>query len=101
MAVERVEHQIQHELLQLHAIAEDGGHVGFQGDGDGNAPPGGIGLEQTEHVVDDVADIERESRGGSPLEQRSNAPHDLAGVLAILDDPVCGFERPVEVGRRR
>ena len=98
--IQRVEHQIQHQLLQLHAIAENGGHPGFQDDFDVNAPSGGVGLEETEHVADDVADVERHSLGGSTLEQRPDAPHDLASVLPILDDSLRSFECLVEVGRR-
>ena len=99
--LERVEHEIQHQLLQLNPIGEDGRQIGVQHDIEGHVLARRVAVEQAKHLANDLAEIERHFLDGRPFEQGAHSPNDLAGVLAVLDDPFCCLHGLGNVRRRR
>src|SRR5262249_13191664 len=57
-------------------------------------------LNKRENVTHEIVDIERRRCGAVLAEHRADAGDDLAGAMAVIDDPLQGSCRPVEVGLR-
>ena len=98
---ERVEHEIQHQLLQLNPIGEDGREIWVQHQIEGHVLARRVAVEQAKHLPNDLAEIELHFLDGRPFEQGAYSPNDLAGVLAVLDDPFCCLHGLGNVRRRR
>ena len=59
---ERVEHEIQHQLLQLNPIGEDGREIGGQHHIEGHVLTRRVAVEQAKHLSDDLVEIEPHSQ---------------------------------------
>ena len=88
-------------MLQLNPIGEDGREIGVQHHIEGHVLTRRVAVEQAKHLPNDLVEIEPHSLNGRPLEQGAHSSNDLAGVLAVLDDPFCGLHGLGKVRRRR
>ena len=84
--VSRVEDQVEHELLELHAIARNRRQIGSQFTDHGDAPPDEVGLDEVQHLLDDLVERERLQGHLAALEHGAQPLDDLARAAVRRHD---------------
>ncbi len=99
--LERVEQQVEDDLLQLDTVAEDTWKIGGEIDIDRYAAGRDIALQDLDHVVDAVVQVDAGVFGGVFTQQRAQAAHDFGRALIVGDDVGECRSQLEEVGHRQ
>ena len=93
-------HEIEHHLLQLDAVAEDGRQRVVELEFDARPVGGGFGPREHQGIVEHGLDVERAEMRPPAAQELAHAAHDAAGVVD-LGDEVRQIGVGARAGRRR
>src|SRR5580704_2455748 len=99
--LDTVEEQVENHLLQLHAIARYGAQVLVQISLHGDAPFRSLAAQKTEHLGDDLIQIEIDFIEGRVLEKGADAPYHFSRFCAVADNSCGSLLHFSQAGRLR
>src|SRR5204863_2254807 len=82
--VERVQHEIQHDLLQLDSVAPHGTETRIQIERDANLSDHGVAMQQANHILNQPVQIECFELRFVLLNERAHLANDLARTFGVL-----------------
>ena len=86
--IESVQEEVEEDLLELDAVAEDLRQIGVELVQNGDAADHGVAVEQADHFLEDGVEVERPQVRGVFLHERPDPTDDLAGAGVIVGDVV-------------
>ena len=99
--VQRIDEQIQQQMLKLNAIADDERKIVRQIPLERDPPSRDVAAEETKNLADDVIDVDSHRLRCRFFEERAHPPHHFPGVLPVANDPLRRFLCHRQIGRLR
>ena len=94
--LDRVEYQVDDDLLDLHAVHQHHDRVGVQGELNLRIVPAGVELQQPHDVAQQIVQIDRRPAGPLLADELAHLADDFAGPVRLIGDllhPVRRFRR--------
>ena len=85
MASMRVADEVEHDLLQLDAVAENGGQILVEFEVDGGSRWPRLRGRKDQRVLEHRADVEGADMRLAAPQEVTHAPHDAAGMVDLRD----------------
>src|SRR5467141_2726361 len=95
---DRIHHEVQHHLLQLHAITQHGREIVGELGSQKHPIAADFTLGENRDFLHGIVQVQRLFLGIGLLRQRTNPPDHLTGPIAVTDNPARRFAGFLEIG---